>query len=72
MENEKESKFTLEHAQIFFQTLADIVGEKYNVEIIAKVKEKWKEVINMFSVALAILCFLSIGLALEKDKENGR
>lgn len=28
--------------------------------------------INMFSVALAIFCGLSIYLALEKDKENGR
>jgi hypothetical protein len=29
-------------------------------------------VINMFSVALAIFCGISIGLALEKDKKNGR
>ena len=28
--------------------------------------------INMFSVALTILCGLSMYLALEKDKENGR
>lgn len=28
--------------------------------------------IDMFSVALTILCGLSIYLALEKDKENGR
>ena len=28
--------------------------------------------INMFSVALTILCGLSIYLALEKDKGNGR
>ncbi len=34
------TQFTLEHAQILFQTLADIMGEKYNVEIKAKVKEK--------------------------------
>ena len=26
----------------------------------------------MFSVCLAIFCVLSLGLALEKDKENGR
>lgn len=26
----------------------------------------------MFSVALAIFCAISIGLALEKDKKNGR
>lgn len=37
---EDKTHFTLEHAQILYQTLADIVGEKYNVEIIAKVKEK--------------------------------
>ena len=38
--NEDKTKFTLEHAQIFFQTLADIFGEKYNVKVIARVKEK--------------------------------
>ena len=34
------TQFTLEHAQILYQTIADIMGEKYNVEIKAKVKEK--------------------------------
>ena len=33
------TQFTLEHAQMLYQTIADILGEKYNVEIIAKVKE---------------------------------
>lgn len=27
--------------------------------------------VRMFSVALAMFCAISIGLALEKDKENG-
>lgn len=40
MENVDKTKFTLEHAQIFFQTLADIFGEKYNVKVIANVKER--------------------------------
>ena len=40
MENEDKTKFTLEHAQIFYQALADIFGEKYNVKVTAKVKEK--------------------------------
>lgn len=39
MEKDK-TQFTLEHAQILYQTIADIMGEKYNVEIKAKVKEK--------------------------------
>ena len=34
------TQFTLEHAQILFQTLADIFGEKYNMEITANVKER--------------------------------
>ncbi len=34
------TKFTLEHAQILYQTLADIFGEKFGVEVIAEVKEK--------------------------------
>lgn len=34
------TQFTLEHAQILYQTIADIMGEKYNIEIKAKVKEK--------------------------------
>lgn len=37
---EDKTQFTLKHAQILFQTIADIMGEKYNIEIIAKVKEK--------------------------------
>lgn len=39
MEKDK-TVFTLEHAQRFYQTLADIIGEKYNVKIIANVKER--------------------------------
>lgn len=39
------TEFTIEHAQILYQTLADIMGEKYNVTIIAKVTKK-EEVIN--------------------------
>lgn len=40
--NEDKTKFTLEHAQIFYQTYAEILAEKYapNTQIIAKVKEK--------------------------------
>ena len=38
--NKDKTQFTLEHAQIFFQTLADIVGEKYNIEITARTKER--------------------------------
>ena len=38
--NEDKTQFTLEHAQIFFQTLADIVGKKYNIEITARTKER--------------------------------
>ena len=34
------TQFTLEHAQILYQTIADIMAQKYNVEIKAKVKEK--------------------------------
>lgn len=40
MENENKTKFTLKHAQTLYQTIADIIGEKYNMKIIAKVKEK--------------------------------
>lgn len=40
LENDK-TQFTLEHAQILYQTLADIFGEKYNLKIVAKVEEKW-------------------------------
>lgn len=42
MQQDKKCKtqFTLEHAQILYQTIADIMGEKYNVEIKAKVREK--------------------------------
>lgn len=32
--------FTLKHAQLFYQTLADIIGEKYNVKINAKIRKK--------------------------------
>ena len=38
--NEDKTQFTLKHAQLFFQTLADILGEKYNIKVIAKVEEK--------------------------------
>ena len=34
------TQFTLEHAQTLYQTIEDIIREKYNVEIKAKVKEK--------------------------------
>lgn len=34
------TQFTLQHAQILYQTLADIIGEKYKIEIKVKVKEK--------------------------------
>ena len=34
------TQFTLEHAQLLYQTLADIIGEKYNVIITAKVTKK--------------------------------
>ena len=39
--NEDKTKFTLEHAQIFYQTYADILAEIYapNIQVIAKVKE---------------------------------
>lgn len=40
MNNKDKTIFTLKHAQIFYQTLADIIGEKYNLEIIATVYEK--------------------------------
>lgn len=42
--NEDKTKFTLKHAQIFFQTYADILAEKYapNVQVIVNVKEKQK------------------------------
>ena len=38
--NEEKTEFTLKHAQKLYQTLADILGEKYNVKIIANVKKK--------------------------------
>lgn len=40
MKDKKE--FTIEHAQIFWQTYAEILAEKYapNVEVIVNVKEK--------------------------------
>lgn len=41
MEEDK-TKFTLEHARIFFQTYADILAEIHapNIEVIAHVREK--------------------------------
>lgn len=36
---ENKQNFTLEHAQLLYQTIADIMGEKYNIEIVATVKE---------------------------------
>lgn len=41
MENEDKTKFTLEHARIFFQTFAEIEAEIHapNVEVTAIVKE---------------------------------
>lgn len=38
------TKFTIEHAQLLYQTLADIIGEKYNVTIVAKVTKKKKTI----------------------------
>lgn len=49
MERKDKTKFTLEHAQIFYQTYAEILAEIYapNIEVKAVVKEKeenkWKE-----------------------------
>jgi len=39
---EDKTQFTLKHAQLLFQTIADIGAEKYapNIKVIAKVKEK--------------------------------
>lgn len=34
------TQFTIKHAQAIYQTIADILSEKYNVTIIAKVTEK--------------------------------
>ncbi len=34
------TQFTIEHARLIYQTIADIIGEKYNTEICVKVKEK--------------------------------
>lgn len=44
MENEDKTKFTLEHARIFFQTFAEIEAEIHapNVEVTAIVKEEHK------------------------------
>ena len=41
-EKEDKTQFTLKHAQIFYQTYAEILAEKYtpNVEVTAKVKER--------------------------------
>ena len=42
--NEDKTKFTLEHAQRFFQTFAEIEAEIYapNIEVTVKVEEKKK------------------------------
>ena len=40
MELEEKRQFTIEHARILYQTIADIVGNKYQISIIAKVEEK--------------------------------
>lgn len=42
LEKEDKSQFTLKHAQLLFQTIAEIGAEKYapNVKVLAKVKEK--------------------------------
>jgi hypothetical protein len=37
---EDKTVFTLEHARRLYQTIADIFGEKYNVEITANVSVK--------------------------------
>ena len=34
------TQFTLKHAQLLYQALADIIGEKYNINIIVKVRKK--------------------------------
>ena len=38
MNQQDKTQFTIEHAQLLYQTLADIVGEKYNMTVIAKVE----------------------------------
>lgn len=42
--NEDKTKFTLKHAQIFFQTFAEIGAEIHapNIEVTAKVEKKVK------------------------------
>ena len=42
LEKENKTNFTLEHAQIFYQTFAEIMTEKYasNVEVKVTVKKK--------------------------------
>lgn len=42
LERKDKTKFTLEHAQIFYQTYAEILAEIYapNIEVKAVVKEK--------------------------------
>ena len=42
VEKENKTNFTLKHAQLFYQTYAEILTEKYasNVEVKAIVKEK--------------------------------
>lgn len=42
MKLEDKTQFTLEHAEIFYQTYAEILAERYapNTEIQVKVKEK--------------------------------
>lgn len=37
---EDKTQFTLKHAQLLYQTLADIIGEKYNIKIIVQVQKK--------------------------------
>lgn len=39
MNEQDKTQFTIEHAQLLYQTLADIMGEKYNMTVIAKVEK---------------------------------
>ena len=37
---EDKTQFTLKHAQILYQTIADIMGEKNKIKIIVKIQKK--------------------------------
>lgn len=38
--NEEKTEFTIYHAQMLYQTIADICGEKYDLKVTATVKKK--------------------------------